>query len=204
MNTQQELAERLDAIRERLDNDDFLNNRGLGNEIGFYIFDYPPQFELMVRDYLALLVGRMAKLGRRFVHLNLFDEMLAMLQERKLLDKAFELEKKKGIDELAKALKGPLEQGRVAQHLVKKMAPSAQEFVLLSGLGQCWPLLRGHSLLNALHAHMGETPLVLFYPGRYNGLELYPFDLDTAEVAPANYYRAFQLVPQKRKFESRS
>lgn len=204
MNTQQELAERLDAIRERLDNDDFLNNRGLGNEIGFYIFDYPPQFELMVRDYLALLVGRMAKLGRRFVHLNLFDEMLAMLQERKLLDKAFELEKKKGIDELAKTLKGPLEQGRVAQHLVKKMDPSAQEFVLLSGLGQCWPLLRGHSLLNALHAHMGETPLVLFYPGRYNGLELYPFDLDTAEVAPANYYRAFQLVPQKRKFESRS
>jgi len=204
MNTQQELAERLDAIRERLDNDDFLNNRGLGNEIGFYIFDYPPQFELMVRDYLALLVGRMAKLGRRFVHLNLFDEMLAMLQERKLLDKAFELEKKKGIDELAKALKGPLEQGRVAQHLVKKMDSSAQEFVLLSGLGQCWPLLRGHSLLNALHAHMGETPLVLFYPGRYNGLELYPFDLDTAEVAPANYYRAFQLVPQKRKFESRS
>ena len=203
MNTQQELAERLDAIRERLDNDDFLNNRGLGNEIGFYIFDYPPQFELMVRDYLALLVGRMAKLGRRFVHLNLFDEMLAMLQERKLLDKAFELEKKKGIDELAKALKGPLEQGRVAQHLVKKMDPSAQEFVLLSGLGQCWPLLRGHSLLNALHAYMGETPLVLFYPGRYNGLELYPFDLDTAEVAPANYYRAFQLVPQKRKFESR-
>ena len=203
MNTQQELAERLDAIRERLDNDDFLNNRGLGNEIGFYIFDYPPQFELMVRDYLALLGGRMAKLGRRFVHLNLFDEMLAMLQERKLLDKAFELEKKKGIDELAKALKGPLEQGRVAQHLVKKMDPSAQEFVLLSGLGQCWPLLRGHSLLNALHAHMGETPLVLFYPGRYNGLELYPFDLDTAEVAPANYYRAFQLVPQKRKFESR-
>ena len=204
MTTQQELAERLDAIRERLDNDDFLNNRGLGNEIGFYIFDYPPQFELMVRDYLALLAGRMAKLGRRFVHLNLFDEMLAMLQERKLLDKAFELEKKKGIDELAKALKGPLEQGRVAQHLVKKMDPSAQEFVLLSGLGQCWPLLRGHSLLNALHAHMGETPLVLFYPGRYNGLELYPFDLDTAEVAPANYYRAFQLVPQKRKFESRS
>ncbi len=204
MNTQQELAERLDAIRERLDNEDFLNNRGLGNEIGFYIFDYPPQFELMVREYLALLVGRMTKLGRRFVHLNLFDEMLVMLQERKLLDKAFELEKKKGIDELAKALKGPLEQGRVAQHLVKKMDPTQQKFVLLSGLGQCWPLLRGHSLLNALHAHMGETPLVLFYPGRYNGLELYPFDLDTAEVAPANYYRAFQLVPQKRKFESRS
>lgn len=200
MNTQQALGERLDAIRERLDNEDFLNNRGLGNEIGFYIFDYPPQHELMVREHVNLLVDKLTKLGRRFVHLNLFTELLAILQERNLLDKAFELEKKKGIDELAKALKGPLEQGRVALHLVQKIEPAEQEFVLLSGLGQCWPLLRGHSLLNALHAHMGETPLVLFYPGRYNGLELYPFDLDTAEVAPANYYRAFQLVPHKRQF----
>jgi len=200
MNNKQELAERLNAIRERLDSEDFLNNRGLGNEIGFYIFDYPPQFELMVREYLAMTVSQLAKLGRRFVHLNLFEEVLAILEARKLLDKAFELEKKKGIDELAKALKGPLEQGRVAKHLVEKMRPQEQEFVLLSGLGQCWPLLRGHSLLNALHAYMGETPLVLFYPGRYSGLELYPFDLDTAEVAPANYYRAFQLVPHKRKY----
>lgn len=202
MNIQQVLAERLDAIRERLDSDDFLNNRGLGNEIGFYIFDYPPQCELMVRDYLVMMVSKMTKLGRRFVHLNLFEELIEILNERKLLEKAFELEKKKGTDELAKALKGPLEQGKIAQHLVKKMNLQEQEFVLLSGLGQCWPLLRGHSLLNALHALMGETPLVLFYPGRYNGLELYPFDLDTAEVSPANYYRAFQLVPHKRKFDT--
>ena len=200
MNAQQHLAERLDAIRERLDNQDFLHNRGLGNEIGFYIFDYPPQFELMVREHIRVLTEKMSKLGRRFVHINLFEALLAILQERKLLDKAFELEKKKGTDELAKALKGPLEQGRVAQFLVQQICPAEQEFVLLSGLGQCWPLLRGHSLLNALHAHMGETPLVLFYPGRYNGLELYPFDLDTAEVDPANYYRAFQLVPHKRQF----
>ncbi len=35
MNAQQELAGRLDAMRELLDNEDFLNNRGLGYEIGF-------------------------------------------------------------------------------------------------------------------------------------------------------------------------
>ena len=100
MSTQQELAVRLDAIRERLDSLDFLNNRGLGNEIGFYIFDYPPQYELMVREYLTMTVSKMAKLGRRFVHLNLFEELVDMLNERKLLDKAFELEKKKGTDEI--------------------------------------------------------------------------------------------------------
>ncbi|NCB58668.1 MAG: DUF1788 domain-containing protein, partial [Gammaproteobacteria bacterium] len=88
----------------------------------------------------------------------------------------------------------------IARHLIDKVLPASPQFVLLSGLGQCWPLLRGHSLLNALHAHMGAIPLVLFYPGSYNGLELYPFDLDSAEVATANYYRAFQLVPHASKY----
>lgn len=195
LDSEPQLIARLDQIEARLQSDSFLNNRELGGEIGFYIFDYPAQFELRVREHLELRLPSLAKQGLKFLHLNLFKELLEMLQGRKLLDKAFELEQKKGTDELAKALKGPLEQGRVAKHLMEKIQSANPQFVLLSGLGQCWPLLRGHSLLNALHAHMGAIPLVLFYPGRYNGLELYPFDLDRAEVATANYYRAFQLVP---------
>lgn len=195
-----QLKTRLEQIAARLQRDSFLNNQELGGEIGFYIFDYPPQFELVVREYLESSLLQVRKQGLRFLHLNLFEELLDLLQERKLLDKAFELERKKGTEELAKALKGPLEQGRVAKHLMSKIHPANPQFVLLSGLGQCWPLLRGHSLLNALHAHMGAIPLVLFYPGRYNGLELYPFDLDRAEVATANYYRAFQLVPHGSKY----
>ncbi|EGK3607992.1 DUF1788 domain-containing protein [Escherichia coli] len=195
-----QLKTRLEQVAARLQRDSFLNNQELGGEIGFYIFDYPPQFELVVREYLESSLLQVRKQGLRFLHLNLFEELLDLLQERKLLDKAFELERKKGTEELAKALKGPLEQGRVAKHLMSKIHPANPQFVLLSGLGQCWPLLRGHSLLNALHAHMGAIPLVLFYPGRYNGLELYPFDLDRAEVATANYYRAFQLVPHGSKY----
>lgn len=200
LDSKPQLIARLEQIETRLKSESFLHNRELGGEIGFYIFDYPPQFELDVREYLSLSLQRLAKQGLNFVHINLFEALLAILQERKLLDKAFELELKKGTDELAKALKGPLEQGRVAKHLMEKIHAVSPQFVVLSGLGQCWPLLRGHSLLNALHAHMGAIPLVLFYPGRYNGLELYPFDLDRAEVATANYYRAFQLVPHSFKY----
>ena len=160
-----QLKARLEQIEARLQSDSFLNNRELGGEIGFYIFDYPPQFELIVREYLESCLLQVRKQGLQFLHLNLFEELLDMLQGRKLLEKAFELELKKGTDELAKALKGPLEQGRVAQHLMSKIRPTNPQFVLLSGLGQCWPLLRGHSLLNALHAQMGAIPLVQFYPG---------------------------------------
>ena len=38
---------------------------------------------------------------------------------------------------------------------------------------------------------MGQTPLVLFYPGRYDGQALRLF----GKLTNDNYYRAFTLVP---------
>ncbi|EAO9460691.1 DUF1788 domain-containing protein, partial [Salmonella enterica] len=136
LDSKPQLSARLEQIEDRLKSEGFLKNQELGGEIGFYIFDYPPQFELTVREYLRLTLPRLARQGLNFAHLNLFEEVLAILQERKLLDKAFDLERKKGTDELAKALKGPLEQGRIAKHLIDKVLPASPQFVLLSGLGQ--------------------------------------------------------------------
>ena len=47
------LTERLNQILPRVTSDDFLSSRGLGNEIAFYIFDYPPEAELRIRDHVA-------------------------------------------------------------------------------------------------------------------------------------------------------
>ena len=43
------LNERLNKILPRVISDDFLSGSGIGNEIAFYIFDYPPEDELRVR-----------------------------------------------------------------------------------------------------------------------------------------------------------
>ena len=63
--------------------------------------------------------------------------------------------------------------------------------MLMSGVGSAYPLLRTHNLLNNLHPIMGETPLVLFYPGIYDGQSLSLF----GQIKQDNYYRAFKLVP---------
>ena len=44
--------ERLNKVVDRLVSPELLSNAGLGNEIGFYIFDYPPERELQVRTFL--------------------------------------------------------------------------------------------------------------------------------------------------------
>ncbi|HPH61370.1 MAG TPA: DUF1788 domain-containing protein, partial [Candidatus Syntrophosphaera sp.] len=69
--------------------------------------------------------------------------------------------------------------------------PSQHDLVLVSGVGSVWPLLRSHALLNNLHPVMGNTPLVMFYPGKYDQLTVQLFGI----VESRNYYRAFKLVP---------
>lgn len=187
------LINRLDLIQPRLESDEFLNNSGLGNEIGFWIFDYPAQHELVVREHLHNLTQRLQKRGYRFAHVNLFQIVLQMLESRGLFERACSREKQVGVEGLRKNLSAVLSQQKVARFIAEQHPPQEQAFLMISGLGSAWPLIRGHELLSALQDVMGPTPLVLFYPGEYSGLDLHPFGM----IESRNYYRAFKLVPEK-------
>ncbi|MGX9367231.1 DUF1788 domain-containing protein [Desulfoplanes sp. PS50] len=182
----------LNKITDRLLSEELLSNAGLGNEIGFYIFDYPPEKELLVRDYIETVKGQLHKRkpDLRFTHVNLFELIVGYLENRKILDQAFKLQKTKGNEELLKALKGPLHPQKIANHFVQITQPEEQDLVLMSGVGNAWPLLRGHNLLNCLHPLMEDTPLVMFYPGHFTGQGLRLF----SRLKESNYYRAFSLV----------
>lgn len=187
------LNERLNKILPRVVSDDFLSGSGIGNEIAFYIFDYPPEEELRVREHIGFLVERIPKQkpALRVQHVNLFDFVLDYLKRRNLLDKAIQMQRDKGDEALKKALAGPLHETKLAGHFAEVVRPDQNDLVLVSGIGSVWPLLRSHALLNNLHSVMGKTPLVMFYPGRYDGQSLRLF----GKLKNTNYYRAFKLVP---------
>jgi Domain of unknown function (DUF1788) len=189
------LQSRLDLILERIENPRFLNNDGLGNEIGFWIFDYPAKHELVVRDYIKHLTDKLDKRGYQFTNVNIYETIIEMLTSRGLLERTFSREKQVGVEAIRNTLSGPLSQKKIAEFIAEKIQPETLNFVLLSGLGNAWPLVRGHELLSALQDVMGKTPLVLFYPGEYNGRDLHPFGM----IESRNYYRAFKLVPEDGK-----
>lgn len=183
---------RLNQIIDRLVSKELLSNAGLGNEIGFYVFDYHPASELQVREFIKTIEDQLPKRkpGIRVRHINLFQLLIEYLQERKLLDRAFQLQKDKGDDELLKALKGSLNEKKVAQYFVQVAQPEEQDLILMSGVGNSWPILRSHTLLTSLHPLMNDTPLVIFYPGEFDGQGLRLF----GKMKESNYYRAFRLV----------
>jgi len=186
------LDERLNKILPRVTSNEFLSGSGISNEIAFYIFDYPPEDELRVRDYLRTLLDHIPKQkhGLRIKHVNLFDFVLGYLKSRKLLDKAIQMQREKGDEALKKALAGPLHESKLSALFAEDARPDQHDLVIVSGVGSVWPLLRTHSLLNNLQPVMGKTPLVVFYPGRYDGQSLRLF----GKLKINNYYRAFKLV----------
>jgi len=188
-----DLNERLDQILPKVISKDFLAGKGLGNEIGFWIFDYLPQDELAIRKHIDHLMVQihMQSPGLRVANVNLLDLLVAYMKERKLLDKAIDMQMAKGNEALLKALEAPLHGKNIAAFLAKLHPPQDLDLMLMSGVGSAFPLLRSHSLLNNLHPVMGATPLVLFYPGVYDGQSLSLF----GKIKQDNYYRAFKLVP---------
>jgi hypothetical protein len=187
-----DLNDRLNKILDRVTSDEFLSGRGLGNEIPFYAFDYPPEDELAVREHVGFLIKQIPKKRSelRIKHINLLELIVAHMRDRKLYDKAIQHQKAKGDDALLKVLKAPLDATKIAKVFVDEAKPDHHDMVFVTGVGSAYPMLRTHSLLNNLHTFMGSTPLVLFYPGVYDGQSLRLF----GELKDQAYYRAFRLV----------
>ena len=183
----------MNQVLPRLLSPDVLDNRGAGGEIGFWIFDYPPEREMDMRAWLANVIEpgiRKQRPDLRFAVIDLFAEVIALLEERKLLDKAYDMQLKKGDEALLASLRSVLKEDRLAARLVEKIDATNHDLLIVKGVGAVYPLLRTHTLLSALHPHMRHTPLLMLYPGRYDGLSLKLFN----KLSDDNYYRAFRLV----------
>jgi hypothetical protein len=185
-------AARLNQILPRLVSPGLRANSGLGNEIGFYVFNYPPERELDVRKHIQLLRAQIARQHPelRVSEVNLFGLLIDYLRRRKILDPALKLQREKGNAEVQRALKGSLHEEKLAQEFITAAKPDEHDMVFMTGVGNVWPLLRTHTLLNNLHALMQAKPLIVFYPGMYDGQTLKLF----GRLNDQNYYRAFRLV----------
>ena len=137
------LIERLNKILPRITSDDFLTGRGIGNEIGFYIFEYPPENELQVRDHVSSLLEHIAKEkpDLKVKYINLFDFVLEYLASRNLLKKALKMQQEKGDEALRKALSAPLHENKLAPLVAQAAEPETHDLILISGIGSAWPLL---------------------------------------------------------------
>lgn len=193
------INERLDRMEQRLQDENFRRSRGLSGEVSYYVFDYNPKEELIVRDRVQRLKGTdtMVNFGYQLAIFDLYDVMLELLQEQDVLEDLKDLEEEEGTDyvftTIADVLRFEEDDNMIIQYIVDHTPQEPDTIVFLTGVGKCYPILRSHKILNNLHQVMDHCPVILFFPGNYTGTALQIFG-ELKGDANSNYYRAFPLV----------
>ena len=183
-----ELINQFNNFENKIKENNFQQNKGLGNDIGYYIFDYPIQHEEYVRLRTKKLKEKINNNNYPFKiqEFDIYDLVFDIIKEKNYLDKIFQLEEKRGTEKTLQAIQSMLKLGTDKNLVSKKILEQYEKntVIFITGIGKIYPIVRAHNILNNLN--ITEVPLVVFYPGKYTGTNLKLF----TEIDDTNYYRA--------------
>lgn len=187
--------DRQEHLLEVISSPRFLKKQGLGNEVPFFISPFPAADAVEMEVVRAQLVKLLADRGVIALDINLYDLSVRMLRERGIWDQLIEQESAFSKDELKELLQNVLDP---EQHLIPEIAAvlKANEFdvLLLSGVGEVYPFIRSHNVLNNLQSTAKDKPTVMFFPGSYTHALASGASLDLFGIMHDDkYYRAFNI-----------
>jgi hypothetical protein len=174
----------------------FLTKTGLGNEVPFFIYPYPAEEGGSVDDDRRDLVIRLAHAGVKVLDLSLYDLSLKILEDRTILDQIIETEPDADKGEIRELLQSVLDpQTTLIPEIARAIEETPHDVIFLSGVGEVYPYIRSHNVLNNLQSTAKDRPTVLFFPGNYThalatgaSLELF------GRLHDDKYYRAFNIL----------
>ncbi|MBM7709399.1 DUF1788 domain-containing protein [Enterococcus lemanii] len=190
------IQQRLRHLKETINSDDFLANKGLGNEVGYYIFDYNPKDELLVREYVRNLSKNNSPQldGYTIQVFNLYELMMNYIEDKGYTKAVAKMEEKHDIFFVASRINRLLKmedfddtEMYFTKYITERVVDNT--VVILTGMGEIYPLVRAHSVLNKMHLVFTKSPVIMMYPGEYDRLRL--TILETKK--DNNYYRAFRI-----------
>lgn len=196
MSLQLTRKERAEHLYRVITSERFLTKQGLGNEVPFFICPFPAEEGLtMIEDRLDL-IERIGHAGVTALDLSLYEISLGLLEERGILEDVLAAEPDMEKSELRELLQGVLD---VHEHLIPNIAEAIaaqpHDVIFLSGVGEVYPYIRSHNVLNNLQSTAKDKPTVLFFPGSYTHSTATGGSLDLFGLLHDDkYYRAFNIL----------
>ena len=192
------LAKSFEAIRSKLRDPEFLACRGLGNEVPFHVFPYNAAEEAEIRMLLNSLLHeeRESLEPARVTHIDLWELICDLCDQRRLMEKLPAFELKRGSEALLSRLQTIASPSKLVKHMWDRFADEhgdpqpGRDVLLISGVGSAYPIVRAHQILECAQPVFSHIPVILLYPGEYDGQELRLF----GSINDGNYYRAFNIL----------
>lgn len=203
-------SERFDHLRNVISSGRFLEMHGLNNDLPFYVCDFDPAEVAVMRKQIALLIRTLGKLsvpclggrGIKVLEVNLYDLVVDLLKSREggppgsnLWEQILAVEADIGKDELLELLQNVLD---VKEHLIpaigERLRQGGHDVMFLTGIGEVFPYIRSHNVLNNLQSTAKDRPTVMFFPGEYRHSVLKGASLELfGRLHDDKYYRAFNI-----------
>ena len=194
--TKRNLAEYQMHLINVISSQRFLRNEGLNNDIPFHICPFEPELNADMTHVVKQLKKQLAEKKVSVLEVNLYDLVISILKDEGDWEWLIENEASLSRDELREELQGILDTENVLiPKIVEQMKNSSYDVMFLTGVGEVFPYIRSHNILNNLQSVAKDQPTLMFFPGRYqhslaNGASLRLFD----KLTDDKYYRAFNIL----------
>jgi hypothetical protein len=182
------IKEGLDKVRAKIQESDFLEGKGLSNEVNIRIFCYDAKDEMVVRHFVEQLKSDQS-LSCHLIECNLYKTFLSICDDMGITNSIANMEKRKGKDFLLKQMHSiATEKAFVEKMQYEPHKPG--DVLMLTGVGEVFPFMRVHALLEAMQPYFSDIPILVLYPGVFDGRHLKLFN----KLKPNDYYRAFNVI----------
>lgn len=173
----------------------FLSKQGLGNEVPFFICPFKVEESVEMERLQHQLIKSLEQVGVRVLVVNLYDLSVEILKERDIWSQIIEVETSESKDQLKELLQGVLDpEAHLVPAIAAKLASADFDVLFLSGVGEVFPYIRSHHVLNNLQSTAKEKPTVMFFPGAYTHSLESGASLDLfGRLHDDKYYRAFNI-----------
>lgn len=173
----------------------FLNKQGLGNEVPFFICPFRAEESVEIERLQRQLIKRLEQVGVRILEINLYDLSIEILKERGIWEQILEMEASVSKDQLKELLQGVLDpEAHLVPTIATKLSNVDFDVFFLTGVGEVFPYIRSHNVLNNLQSTAKEKPTVMFFPGAYTHTLESGASLDLfGRLHDDKYYRAFNI-----------
>lgn len=197
--TPTELSKEEEHLFQVLSSKRFLQMKGLSNEVPFFIYPYDPEDALAIAGSMKRIKNRLANKGIEVREINLYDLSVEMLKERGVWDRLLALEPEQDKADFRELLQGMLDpQLHFARTIRAKLAEGDFDVFFLTGIGEVFPYIRSHNVLNNLQSVVTGKPMLMFFPGRYEQSDTLGSSLVLfGRLKDDQYYRAKNILEQE-------
>ena len=194
-----ELARQEEHLFDIMSGQRFLNMEGLSNEVPFFIYPYPPENAVEVAKATRRVTNRLHQKGITIREVNLYSLSVEILKKRGIWDKLIASEPGQDKDDFRELLQGMLDpQEHLAPAIRERLSDGNFNIVFLTGIGEVFPYIRSHNVLNNLQSVVMGKPMLMFFPGRYDQSETLGSSLVLfGRLKDDQYYRAKDILEQE-------